>query len=197
MGRLTLITGGAKSGKSAFAESQCPADQSVCYVATGVVKHPDAEMQLRIKRHQQRRPAQWVTAERYRQVDDLLATDPYRDYLVDDATMLTTNLFYDLVADLATAQQDPDFDHVLAQASREDLAHIRKQILDEWQRIIQVVATHDIHVIVVTNEVGLGIVPATLQTRLLRDLYGEVNQRLARAATAVTFVVSGLPQRLK
>ena len=58
---LTLVLGGAKSGKSEFAESLYSRQEKVCYIATGVVKNPDGEMQLRIKRHQERRSANWTT----------------------------------------------------------------------------------------------------------------------------------------
>lgn len=195
MGSLRLITGGAKSGKSKFAEQLCPQDQPVCYVATGVMTSPDAEMQLRIQRHQQRRPAIWVTKEGYRHVATFIQEQHYQTYLLDDVTMLTTNLFFAILQD--SAPTTTDFDQVLARLSKVELAKIRQKILDEWQAILHAIRQGDSQMTMVTNEVGLGLVPATKQARVLRDLYGEVNQVIATEADEVYFVISGLPQQIK
>lgn len=192
--RLVLVLGGAKSGKSKFAEQLCPRDRKICYIATGVVKNPDGEMQLRIKRHQARRPACWLTREQYREVDQLIRQLPAAGFLLDDATMLVTNLFYD---DLAQHTEPAKFDHYLEKASQDEIAALRQRVLDSWQKILDARRASQRSLVVVSDEVGLGIVPATKQTRVLRDLYGEVNQLLAKRADDVYFVVSGIPQKIK
>lgn len=191
---LTFVIGGAKSGKSEFAEHLYSRDQHVCYIATGVVKHPDGEMQLRIKRHQARRSSKWETAEQYRGIDQLIANHHLDGYLLDDAIMVVTNLFYDYLLAKTSADQ---LDHYLMKASADEIGNIRQVILNSWQKILQAQADNHQSMVVVSDEVGLGVVPATKQTRILRDLYGEVNQLIAKQAENVYFVVSGIPQKIK
>lgn len=191
---LTFVLGGAKSGKSEFAEHLYSRDQHVCYIATGVVKNPDGEMQLRIKRHQARRSSKWETAEQYRGIDQLIATRHLDGYLLDDAIMVVTNLFYDYLLNKTSAEK---IDEYLTRASAGEISEIRELILESWQKILQAQAANRQSMVVVSDEVGLGVVPATKQTRILRDLYGEVNQLIAKRAANVYFVVSGIPQKIK
>ncbi len=191
---LTFVIGGAKSGKSEFAENLYSRDQHVCYIATGVVKNPDGEMQLRIRRHQARRSANWETAEQYRGIEQLIAQRHLDGYLLDDAIMLVTNLFYDCVLKQTTADK---IDEYLEATTADDLAAIRQLIMDNWQKILQAQRANQQSMVIVSDEVGLGVVPATKQTRILRDLYGEVNQLIAKQADSVYFVVSGIAQKIK
>ena len=191
---LTFVLVGAKSGKSEFAEHLYSRDEKICYIATGVVKNPDGEMQLRIKRHQARRSSKWITCEQYQQIDELIKTNSQDGYLLDDAIMLVTNLFYDLVL----AKTTPDkVDEYLEAASSQEIANIRKKILDSWEKILSALDSSKQSMVIVSDEVGLGVVPATKQTRILRDLYGEVNQLIAKEADSVYFVISGIAQKLK
>lgn len=191
---LTFVLGGAKSGKSEFAEHLYSRDQRVCYIATGVVKNPDGEMQLRIKRHQERRPSKWETAEQYQGIDQLINNHRLDGYLLDDAIMVVTNLFYDYLLSKTDAE---GIDEYLTQASANEIAKIRQLILGSWQKILQAQAANQQSMVVVSDEVGLGVVPATKQTRILRDLYGEVNQLIAKQAANVYFVISGIPRKIK
>lgn len=195
-GQLTLVTGGAKSGKSVFAEQQLSDDDRICYIATGVMTAPDPEMQLRIKTHQQRRSNNWTTEERYEDVAGFIHTHQFDGYLLDDATMLITNRFYQMMMAQADKQGRP-LDDVIDQMGRDEIAEVGDVIFNDWDDIVLALRETDQAMFIVTNEVGLGIVPATKQTRILRDLYGQVNQRLAQAADHVYFVISGLPQKLK
>lgn len=195
--QLVLVTGGAKSGKSVFAEQSLSDDAHVCYIATGVMTQPDPEMQLRIKTHQKRRAEKnWATEERYQDVGSFIAANHYDSYLLDDATMLITNLFYDSTMQLAK-DWHLDLDDAIEQMTSNDIDKLNQQIFDAWDQIIAALRATNQSMVVVTNETGLGIVPATKQTRILRDLYGQVNQRLAQAADHVYFVISGLSQQLK
>ncbi|KZL37039.1 bifunctional adenosylcobinamide kinase/adenosylcobinamide-phosphate guanylyltransferase [Secundilactobacillus collinoides] len=194
---LVLVTGGAKSGKSVFAEQSLSARAHVCYIATGVMKQPDPEMQLRIKTHQERRAAKnWATEERYSDVAGFITAHHYDSYLLDDATMLITNLFYDHAVKMA-AERHLELDDAIEQMTSDDIDQVSQTIFEAWHRIVEALIATGQSMVVVTNETGLGIVPATKQTRILRDIYGQVNQRLAQAADHVYFVVSGLPQQLK
>lgn len=191
---LTLVVGGAKSGKSKFAEDLYSRSQHVCYIATGVMKHPDGEMQLRIRVHQARRSRKWETAEQYQKIDQLIAHHKLDGYLLDDATMQVTNLFYDYVLDKTDANHIDDY---LEKASADELGAIRKMILDNWQKILEARKKQQQSMVIVSDEVGMGVVPATKQTRVLRDLYGEVNQLIAKQADDVYFVTCGIAQKIK
>lgn len=191
---LTFVLGGAKSGKSEFAEHLYSRKERICYIATGVVKNPDGEMQLRIQRHQARRSNKWITREQYQHVDELINNSQQDGYLLDDAIMLVTNLFYDLVLAKTSPKKIDDY---LESVSSQEIATIREKILSNWEKILAAVRVNNQSMVIVSDEVGLGVVPATKQTRILRDLYGEVNQLIAKEADNVYFVISGIAQKLK
>lgn len=191
---LTFVLGGAKSGKSEFAEHLYSRKERICYIATGVVKNPDGEMQLRIQRHQARRSNKWITREQYQHVDELINNSQQDGYLLDDAIMLVTNLFYDLVLAKTSPKKIDDY---LESVSSQEIATIREKILSNWEKILGAVRVNNQSMVIVSDEVGLGVVPATKQTRILRDLYGEVNQLIAKEADNVYFVISGIAQKLK
>lgn len=191
---LTFVLGGAKSGKSKFAEHLYSRKERICYIATGVVKNPDGEMQLRIQRHQARRSNKWITREQYQHVDELINNSQQDGYLLDDAIMLVTNLFYDLVLAKTSPEKIDDY---LESASSQEIAIVREKILSNWKKILAAVRVNNQSMVIVSDEVGLGVVPATKQTRILRDLYGEVNQLIAKEADDVYFIISGIAQKLK
>lgn len=191
---LTFVLGGAKSGKSKFAEHLYSRKERICYIATGVVKNPDGEMQLRIQRHQARRSNKWITREQYQHVDELINNSQQDGYLLDDAIMLVTNLFYDLVLAKTSLEKIDDY---LESASSQEIAIVREKILSNWKKILAAVRVNNQSMVIVSDEVGLGVVPATKQTRILRDLYGEVNQLIAKEADNVYFIISGIAQKLK
>lgn len=191
---LTFVLGGAKSGKSKFAEHLYSRKERICYIATGVVKNPDGEMQLRIQRHQARRSNKWITREQYQHVDELINNSQQDGYLLDDAIMLVTNLFYDLVLAKTSPEKIDDY---LESASSQEIATVREKILSNWKKILAAVRVNNQSMVIVSDEVGLGVVPATKQTRILRDLYGEVNQLIAKEADNVYFIISGIAQKLK
>ena len=191
---LTFVLGRAKSGKSEFAEHLYSRKERICYIATGVVKNPDGEMQLRIQRHQARRSNKWITREQYQHVDELINNSQQDGYLLDDAIMLVTNLFYDLVLAKTSPEKIDDY---LESASSQEIATVREKILSNWKKILAAVRVNNQSMVIVSDEVGLGVVPATKQTRILRDLYGEVNQLIAKEADNVYFVISGIAQKLK
>jgi adenosylcobinamide kinase/adenosylcobinamide-phosphate guanylyltransferase len=169
---LTLITGGARSGKSTFAEQLVSARGSdVLFVATAEAR--DDDMAARIAKHQADRPATWRTLEEPLHVAAALAhAEPATLVLLDCVTLWVTNLL--LREDATWAQAEAELDALLA-----------------WYR------AQAADLIVVTNEVGLGIVPADQLSRTFRDWLGLFNQRLAAEAHAVYLLVSGLPVDVK
>jgi adenosylcobinamide kinase/adenosylcobinamide-phosphate guanylyltransferase len=169
---LTLITGGARSGKSTFAERLASArGDDVLFVATAEAR--DDDMADRIAKHQATRPAHWRTLEAPLHVAQALAqAEPAPLVLLDCATLWVTNL---LLREGAT------WEHASAELDALLTWHYA-QLAD---------------LIVVTNEVGLGIVPADRLSRTFRDWLGLFNQRLAAEADAVYLLVSGLPVDVK
>lgn len=183
-GRLVLVTGGARSGKSAFAEGLArQGRQPVLYLATA--EAGDDEMRARIREHRQRRPSEWPTLEAPRDVGVALATvrDRPGTVLLDDLGLLVTNRLLEYWDDARpTSQVGSEIDTVLA---GERHALRAAQDAGGWD------------LIVVTNEVGLGIVPGTPLGRVFRDALGRANQAFAAAAAEVYLLVAGIPLRIK
>jgi adenosylcobinamide kinase/adenosylcobinamide-phosphate guanylyltransferase len=174
MKSLILITGGARSGKSRFAEELATARQcEVLFTATAEPR--DADMSARIAQHQAERPAHWRTLEEPLHVAQALANAaPAPLVLLDCVTLWVTNL-------------------LLAEQSSWERAQAELDALLAWYRA----QPAEMELIIVTNEVGLGIVPADQVSRTFRDWLGRFNQRLAAEADIVYLLVSGLAVDVK
>jgi adenosylcobinamide kinase/adenosylcobinamide-phosphate guanylyltransferase len=181
---LTLILGGARSGKSSYAQ-QLAARHSgrVLYVATAEAR--DAEMAARIEAHRAERPADWQTLEAPTRVGAAIeralqaaSSDPLRVIVLDCLTLLANNVI-GLLPDGTTA------------------AAAEAGLMDELDGLLAVHAASDANWLVISNEVGLGLVPPYPLGRLYRDALGRANQRLAAAADSVLFMVAGLPLVVK
>jgi len=187
---LTLILGGARSGKSRHAE-QIAKDtgKRVLYVATAQAQ--DEEMQNRIAAHQQARPATWQTVEAPVNVglaiNAALQTRPTDVVLVDCITLLMSNLILQGLSEEELNDPNVQIDQTAAQ----ERANI------EIDALLDAFRASRIPWIVVSNEVGWGLVPAYPLGRLYRDLLGWANQRMAAAADEVYLLVAGLPINVK
>jgi adenosylcobinamide kinase/adenosylcobinamide-phosphate guanylyltransferase len=183
MGSLTLIIGGARSGKSRAAQelaARLAAGRPVAYIATA--EAGDDEMRERIARHRQSRPANWMTIEEPRRVTEALRRcDTAAVILIDCLTLYITNHLLDL--------PDGPYGH----GDGWDVERAEAAIVT----LIQVAQSVPADVIVVSNEVGLGLVPETPLGRVFRDVAGRANQAMAAAADRVVFMVAGLPSYLK
>jgi adenosylcobinamide kinase/adenosylcobinamide-phosphate guanylyltransferase len=167
--RLMLVLGGARSGKSRYAEQViAAASGGGLYLATARVG--DAEMAARVAEHRARRGPAWSTIEEPLEIACVVAAEvrPDRSILVDCLTLWLSNLM---------------------QAGRD--------IDAETERLLAALAASRGPAVLVANEVGLGIVPETALGRAFRDHAGELNQRVAAAADRVVFVAAGLPMLLK
>jgi len=171
MGKLILILGGARSGKSTHALSLAKKQKKVAFVATG--QGLDQEMRERILKHQASRPKNWKTFEEPQELGSLLAkiSGSFDFIIIDCLTLLVSNLLLSGYKDEVILEKIADF---LAQAARQKAK-----------------------VIIVANEVGLGIVPGNKLSRRFRDIAGKVNQLAAGKADQVIFIVSGIPLRIK
>lgn len=195
MGEITLVTGGARSGKSAFAESLLDTEAEINYIATNCSTQDD-EMVTRVMLHQHRRPKNWQTTETYLVVSDVIEQSNVSAHLLDCATMLTTNYFFELMKE----RFGDDFtviDEEVTKLSEKQKMVIEAEILNEWYKILKAAKKAQSDLIVVTNEVGLGIVPENAFSRWFRDVLGLVNQSLGKEADAVFLVVAGIPMKIK
>lgn len=166
----TFILGGARSGKSALAEKlACESGRLLHYIATGQAW--DAEMRARIDQHRVRRGAEWTTIEAPLDLPKALAAladCPENVVLVDCLTLWVTNLMM--------AERDLE---------------------EAFDALVRVLACAEAQVLIVSNEVGLGIVPDNAMARAFRDHAGRLHQKVAATVAEVYFVAAGLPLKMK
>ena len=194
MAKIVLVTGGARSGKSAFAEDQLADREEVCYIATGLPRGEDPEWQERIRLHQERRPASWTTQEQYAGLADWLREQSHPVYLLDCATLLTSNRLFDLIAQHYPDKLELTEEYFL---SRQEQSFLLQLLEEEWQELLSAIRQTNAECWIVTDEVGLGIVPETRLGRFFRDVQGKINQLIAKEASEAYLVICGLAQQLK
>lgn len=181
--KFILILGGARSGKSSFAERlACLSGESVAYVATAAAW--DEEMRHRIAAHQQQRPAHWATVEEELWVKQAVGDlhGKYPVVLIDCLTLLVTNMLL-----------NPGFAGSGSLTPQEQ----EKMILGELEQLGRACRSFAGTVIMVSNEVGQGLVPDNPLGRQYRDVAGRANQLMASLAHEVYLVVAGIPVEIK
>lgn len=174
---ITLILGGARSGKSRFAqELAAKQGRKVLFVATG--EPLDEEMRARIDTHKKSRPAGWRTLEAPTNIARALRSKigDADVVIIDCITLLVSNLMGDENTDVGTWE---------------------KKVSAEIKSLIALLKNSKANFIIVSNEVGLGLVPTTPIGRAYRDILGIANQMLARNADEVYLMVAGIPLALK
>lgn len=177
---IKLVIGGARSGKSTFAESLYNGVRDVVFIATA--KADDQEMEDRIKHHRSSRPSDWRT---YEGTDSLHgAMGDEKHYLLDCITILTSNIMFDLTG------ESEYIDDALSRQVEERVA----AVIDE---LLAMIIERDLDLVMVTNEVGMSLVPEHHISRVFRDIQGRINQRLAMRADEVYLVCAGIPVRIK
>ena len=173
--RLTLILGGVRAGKTSYAQRLAADGGQVLFLATA--EAGDQEMEQRIRSHRERRPADWDTLEE--PIDLVAGLTPllpsYDTVLLDCLTLWVSNLLL----------RGPD------------IGSARKDILWEARSLLDLYRNSAASWIVVSNEVGLGVVPPTELGRIYADELGRVNQLVAAEADDVYFMAAGLPLRVK
>lgn len=183
MRKTIFILGGARSGKSTYAERLAKelGNDSVLYVATAEAK--DLEMDARIERHQRERPSTWKTLEASTKicVGIQKTWDGQAVILIDCLTLLVSNIM------LAAIGEDDTPDNELIQGA----------VLAEMDSLANTIENLDVHAVIVSNEIGLGLVPPYELGRIYRDVLGRANQYAAQYADEVYFLVSGIPMQVK
>ena len=176
MGKLTFILGGARSGKSAHAQRLAEKRGGrVTFLATATAG--DDEMRARIVRHRSERPATWETREIPHGIAVALQAAPLQAdvVLLDCITLLVNNLFF------------------IDGADEPDESAVSLRVNAEIDALLALVESNPAEWIVVSNEVGLGVVPPTPLGRVYRDLLGRANCQLAAHAHQVLWMVAGIP----
>lgn len=177
--RLIFLLGGARSGKSRYAETWGREHgQRVLFVATAEAL--DDEMQAKIAHHRAQRPALWQTLEAPLQVGGAIrqALGDHDTVILDCITFLAANVLMSLPDDCSQEEANAC-------------------VLAEIEGLLNVYADSQATWLIVSNEVGMGVVPPTRLGRLFRDALGSANQRIVQAADEVLLLVAGLPWRLK
>lgn len=215
---MILVTGGSRSGKSEYAENlamhypaaagqeklqnllspeyakilqnRSESQNNAHYAYLATAKITDDEMAERVRRHQARRSAAWQTYEGYTHLEDVLQDiqGKYEGILLDSVSTMITNLLFDFIGDVDWNTFDfADVDYKRAE----------QVILKQFELLADAAEATGAPLVIVTDEIGLGVIPETPLGRAFRDMMGLVNQALAKRAETVYFVVSGIPVKIK
>lgn len=182
MSKITLVTGGCRSGKSSFGENLYSGIDDVLYIATAIVT--DEEMKHRIKKHRESRNQKWATLEAYSDLHNKIEEYEQKHIFLDCVTIMTTNIMFEL---------ETDYDNI----SDDKIDCICKKIKDEFTSFINKCRELDKEVVLITNEVGWGLVPDNRLSRIFRDIQGFVNQHVGNMADQVYLVCCGQGLKIK
>jgi adenosylcobinamide kinase/adenosylcobinamide-phosphate guanylyltransferase len=171
-GSVTLVLGGARSGKSRYAQQLAEQSQRVVFVATA--KASDDEMHAKIERHKEDRPKNWLTVEESLELPKVLAEHEV------DCDLIVVDCLTIFVANVMEAEG-------------ENRAGINNRV----EALCGALRAVQCNIVLVSNEVGSGVHPVSALGRAYQDLLGEINQKVARIADDVVLMVAGLPLALK
>jgi len=183
LGRVVFVIGGARSGKSRFAmELAKKENRKVVYIATAQVQ--DEEMKLRVRKHLKSRPRDWKTVEEPydlpRAIKNLKGKD--KIVIIDCMTLYISNILLKLYDE----NKQP-----------KSINRISNQVLGEVENVVRAINGSMHTFIIVSNEVGMSIVPENRLARLFRDIQGESNQVISKNADSVYMVVAGTAAKIK
>lgn len=174
---MILVTGGARSGKSSFGESLLKDLDKVLYIATSIPF--DDEMKDRVRKHRESRSSHWETLEAYKDFEDKIQ-NKYDGVILDCITIMITNLLLEKIDEF-----------------NEDYNAIEAYIMKEIEKAVKVLKSLNSKVVLITNEIGAGIVPENKMSREFRDIAGRVNQYLGKECEEVYLAVCGIPVKIK
>jgi adenosylcobinamide kinase/adenosylcobinamide-phosphate guanylyltransferase len=191
MAKLILILGGTRSGKSTYAEELAKqlGRDDVLYVATSEIK--DEEMHQRVEKHRATRPQAWRTVEAPNRLGERISQNlnDEKVVLIDCLTLFVSNTLLETTAPLEDAFDPPSGDPFDPE--------IEDRLMQEMEVLVKTYRQSSVDMIVVSNEVGLGLVPPYELGRAYRDILGRANQYIASQADEVVFLVAGVPMKLK
>ena len=193
---LIFVTGGAKSGKSKFAEEMLlklnNGNQKNIYLATSLVF--DEEMKEKVRLHKKRRKNDWFTVETYRNFKNKLNNffennDKIKNnLLVDCLTNMITNIIFE--------NQNIDWNNFERKLYIQTLKKLNKNVKNSVDELLNITNQFE-NTVIVSNELGMGLVPSYPLGRYFREIAGKMNQIVAEKADEVYFVVSGIPMKIK
>ena len=193
---LIFVTGGAKSGKSKFAEEMLlklnNGNQKNIYLATSLVF--DEEMKEKIRLHKKRRKNDWFTVETYKNFKNKLNNffennDKIKNnLLVDCLTNMITNIIFE--------NQNIDWNNFERKLYIQTLKKLNKNVENSVDELLNIANQFE-NTVIVSNELGMGLVPSYPLGRYFREITGKMNQIVAEKADEVYFVVSGIPMKIK
>ncbi|WP_250673826.1 bifunctional adenosylcobinamide kinase/adenosylcobinamide-phosphate guanylyltransferase [Paraclostridium ghonii] len=185
MSKIILVTGGSRSGKSNFAEDLCR-DRKNCtaYIATSIPF--DEEMKDRVRKHKEGRPSNWKTYEIFKNIYSIINDlgKNHQTVILDCVTLLVNNLMF---------EYNIDFDNCTPEETNDMEKYIKQQV----EKLIEEIKNTDLYFVIVTNELGMSLVPDNKLCRVYSDVVGRINQYIAKCADEVYFVVSGIPMKIK
>ncbi len=181
---VTLIIGGTRSGKSSFAEKYClKKSKKPAYIATAEIY--DTEMKSRVEKHQERRKKDWINYE-----------EPYKvAKLLDEITPLHDVILMDCLTIYITNLMLKDFD--FSGKEQEKFMDKREKEIEKEILAILKIIPEDKELVIVSNEVGMGIVPENFISRVFRDISGRMNQLIGEKCDQVIITISGIPIKIK
>ncbi len=182
MGKIILITGGTRSGKSSFGESLLKDKDEVLYIATAKVL--DEEMLARVKKHRESRNEKWETYEGYKNLKQAITNSETHYVLFECVGTMVTNFIFD---------KYQDFDNL----KDEEIKILELDIIRELYELINEALRKNRQLILITNEVGFSLVSEHKLGRIFTDILGRVNQELGKISDEVYLVACGIPLRLK
>ncbi len=177
---IVLVTGGARSGKSSFAQSLYKGYKDVVYIATS--KICDDEMEERVRLHRTFRPSEWRTFEGNYDLCDCIGDE--KNYILDCITVLTSNIMFDITKNM---------DKLSFKIQKK----VEDTVMNEIGSLVDKIRDKNFNLVMVTNEVGCSIVPENHVARAYRDIAGRVNQKIAGLSDEVYIVTCGIPLRIK
>lgn len=182
MSKLTLVTGGCRSGKSKYGENLLKHTDDVLYIATAIVT--DDEMKHRVEKHKESRNKNWQTLESYKDLYKKIERFTERYIFLDCVTIMTTNLMFEITT---------NYDNI----SDDETDKICDSIKNEFTLFLEKCKELDKEVVLITNEVGWGLVPENKLSRIFRDIQGFINQHVANICDEVYLVCCGQGLKIK
>ena len=194
---LIFVTGGAKSGKSKFSEELIlklnNGKQENVYLATSLVF--DEEMKEKVRLHKERRQNNWITVETYKNFENNLnkyfpkvETEIKNNMLVDCLTNMITNIIFE--------EKDVDWNNFDKKSYVQIVEKLNENVENSVNELLNVANQFE-NIVIVSNELGMGLVPNYPLGRYFREIAGKMNQVVAGRADEVYFVVSGIPMKIK
>lgn len=185
MSHLILVTGGARSGKSQFAESLCRnRNNRTAYIATSIPF--DEELKARVKKHRKMRPDTWETFEIYEDIYKVIPkiAREHDTVILDCVTLMVNNLMF---------KENLDYDEL----TTKEVDVLEASIKAQFTNLLEAVKQTDLYFVIVTNEIGMSPVAANKLTRIYTDIIGRMNQLITKESDEVYFVVSGISMKIK